>query len=445
MKKYGMLSLLIAVCVFLASCSGFGVNIDDSLSPPKPSGELYEIQKTLETAVGHDVNLVYPSAGEYRSAIITKDINFDGKYDVFSFYSTETDDKTTVMHINYIRWIENKWESVTDLQLDCSGVESVEFVKLDKSETPKVLVNWSRYSANSKYLSVYSIDTGELVEIAGADYSVYSACDFDSDGISEIVALHLDSEKSSATATLLALGDEGFSEKSTCRLDGTVTSYYTPVFSKFTDGTPALFVDAVKATGMITEILCVKDGELTSAIRMTANSENVNTLRASSVPSADYDKDGCIDIPLAIKLPIISTVEGDSAYLTAWNSFNGATFTPIAYTVINYTDGYYFNMPQNWLNTVTLERRLDLKMRVFYRWDPELQEVGEEIMSVMTVALKDWDSQRNLFEGYFECARSTEYAYCIKLGSSALNPGTDYFKDNFHLISNDEYTINRKP
>ncbi len=441
MKKSGILLLILAVCVFFASCSGFGIDIDDSLSPPKPSGELYEIQKTLETAVGHDVKLVYPSAGEYRSAIITKDINFDGNYDVFSFYSTETDDKTTVMHINYIRRLDDSWVSVTDLQVDCSGVESVEFVKLDNSDTPKILVNWSRYSATNKLLSVYSVDSGELVEVTNADYSVYSSCDFDSDGVFEIVAIHLDPEKKISTATLMALGENGFSEKSACQLDGTVTSYYTPVFSKFTDGTPALFVDADKATGMITEILCVKDGNLTGAIRMTASNENVNTLRASSVPSGDFDKDGCIDIPLAVKLPMTSNIEGDSAYLTAWNSFNGTSFTPIAYTVINYTDGYYFNMPENWLNAVALERRLDNRQRVFYRWDPELQEVGEEILSITAVSLTDWDSQRQLFEGYIEYARSSEYAYCIKFGSSALNPGEDYFRSNFHLISKDEYSI----
>ncbi len=442
MKRFNVISLLVAVCMFFASCSGIGINIDDSLSPPKPSGELYEIQKTLETAVGHDVRLVYPSSGDYRSAIITKDINSDGKYDVFSFYSTETDDKTTVMHINYIRWIDEKWVSVTDLQVQASSVESIEFVKLDKSDTPKILVNWSRYSATNKLLSVYSIDSGELIEVTHSEYSVYSSCDFDSDGIFEIVAIHLDPEQRTSTATLLALGEDGFSEKSTCLLDGTVTSYYTPVFSRFTDGTPALFVDADKATGMITEMLYIKEGVLTGAIRMTANNENVNTLRASTVRSSDFDNDGCIDIPLAVKLPVISAVEGDSAYLTVWNRFDGDTFTPIAHTVINYTDGYYFNMPENWVNTVALVRRPESRQRIFFRWDPELMEVGEEILCISAIPLGDWDAQRQLYKGYIEYARSSEYAYCIKFGNSALNPGENYFKDNFHLISKDEQTIN---
>lgn len=438
MKKMSFLPLLLAVCVFFASCSGFGVDIDDSLSPPKPSGELYEIQKTLETAVGDDVRLVYPSAGEYRSAIITKDINFDGKYDVFSFYSTETDDKTTVMHINYIAWLDGKWVSVNDHQVNCTGVESIEFVNLDSGDTPQILVNWTRYSALNKLLSVYSIESGELREVMSADYSVYSACDFDSDGISELVAVHLDSENKKSTATLLKLGEDGFSENSTCRLDGNVTSYHTPVFSKFSNGTPALFVDAVKSTGMITEILCVKGGVLTSAVPMTSANENVNTLRASLVPAADFGRDGTLDIPLAVKLPVISIDDSDSAYLTVWNSFDGVVFKPIAYTVINYTDGYYFNMPDNWFDTVALERRLDSRQRAFFRWDSELLEVGEEIMRISVFDIADWDAHSSLYEGYFECTRSSQYVYCIRLGNSALNPGEEYFKENLRLIEKEK-------
>ena len=440
MKRTAVIAVLTAVCLMMTACSGLGVNISDSLSPPKPSGELYEIQKALEASVGHGVNLVYPSSGEYRSAIITKDIDSDGKYEVFSFYSTETDDKTTVMHINYIRWFDGKWVAVTDLQVDCSGVESVEFVRLDHSPTPQILVSWDRYSATNKQLSVYSIGSGKLSEVTKSEYSAYSVCDFDDDGISEIVAIHLDAEKKTSVATLMGLGDGGFSEISTCALDGTVTSYYTPLLSKFTDGTPALFIDADKATGMITEVLYVNvDGALTSALPYTSTLENINTLRASSVRCADYDGDGCIDIPLAQKLPTVpGSSEEDSAYMTIWNSFDGNSLTPKAYTVINYTDGYYLKIPDNWVNNLAVERKLDTRQRVFYRWNQELSEIGEEIIRIQVVALKDWENNRPNYEGYTEYARTSKQVFIIKSGNSALNPGDGYFSENFSLIGSED-------
>ena len=436
MKRKAVIAVLTAVVLMLSGCSGFGVNISDALSPPKPSGELYEIQKSLESSVGHDVDLVYPSQGKYRSAIITKDIDSDGKYEVFSFYSTETDDKTTVMHIKYIRWFNGEWVAVSDRQVECSGVESVDFVRLDRSATPKILVNWNRYSATNKQLSVYSIDSGELTEIAKSDYSAYSVCDFDADGISEIVAINLDTEEKQSVATLMGLSSEGFSKISTCILDGTVNSYYTPVLSTFTDGTSALFIDADKATGMITEVLYVNsDGALVSAVPYTATFENVNTLRASSVRCSDYNGDGCLDIPLAQKLPTVSaSEEEDSAYMTIWNSFDGSRLTPVAYTVINFTDGYYLNMPESWVGNVAVERRLESRQRVFYRWNQEFSEVGEEILRVQVVSLKEWEDNGSNYEGFTEYARTSGKAVIVKSGTSALSPDNRYLSENLKLI-----------
>ncbi len=437
MKKRAILALAIMLCLALSACSLPGVNITDSLSPPKPSGELYDIQKALETSVGHGVDLVYPSSGKYRSAIITQDIDFDGKSEVFSFYSTETDDKTTVMHINYICWDDGKWRSLTDLQVNASGVESVDFVRLDNDSTLKVLVNWERYSATNKRLSVYSITTGELSEVTAADYSVYATCDFDTDGISEIVAIYLDSEKKTSTATLLALGDGGFSERSSCSLDPTVTLYFEPVLSKFTDGRTALFIDAVKATGMITEVLSIDaDGKLYSALPYTMNLENVNSLRASTVHSADFDGDGCLDIPLARPLPtVFGTADEQSAYMTIWNSFDGREYTVIGHTIINYTDGYYINMPAEWLDNIAVERHLDSRQRVFFRWDPLTGETGEEILRIMSIPLKNFDNNRDEYKDYIEVERNAEYIFAVKYANSALTPEKDYFKQRLKPIN----------
>ena len=432
--------MLCAMLVLLVGCSPIG-EVSDNIFPPKPSGELYEIQKTLETAVGHSLNLVYPSSGEYRSAIITKDIDFDGKFEVFSFYSTETDNKTTIMHINYIRWLNDKWVSVTDLQVDCSGVESVEFIKLDNSATPKMLVNWDRYSTVNRRLSVYSIDSGELVEITRADHSVYATCDFDMNGIYDIVALHLDTEKKTSKATLLALGENGFSELGSCTLDGSVTSYYEPIVSKFTDGTTALFVDADKSTGMITEVLCMRNNGIASAFSYNVSNENLSTLRASSVRSGDYDRDGCVDIPLAQRLPMKGAQSPeDAAYLTVWNSFDGNALYPIAHSIINYTDGWFLHLPDNWIGSVALERRLDTRHRIFYRWDPVLSEVGEEIMRIQTVPVNEWDKHPEDHSEYTEIQRNGQVVTAVRFSTSALTPDIKFIKENLNLISEKEHT-----
>lgn len=437
MKKYRLFALLSAVCIMLSACSGPGMNIADSISPPKPSGELYEIQKTLEASVGHGVDLVYPSSGTYRSAIVTQDIDSDGKYEVFSFYSTETDDKTTVMHINYIKWTEKGWVSVSDIETAGSGVESVDFGTLDYSGVPKIIVNWTTYSAVTKQVSVYDINSGVLEEIASAEYSVSAITDFNNDGVNEIVAIKHDAEAKTSVAELLSLTDEGLLQNDSCMLDGVITSYYEPAFSKLTDGTPALFIDADKPTGMVTEVLYVKDNKLTNAFasEVSQSFENVKTLRISAVRSEDFNGDGAVDIPLAEKLPNEEgALESDSVYMTVWNSFNGHVFTPIARTVINFTDGYYLDVPEKWLGTFTVQRNLDVKQRIIVRWNQDTMTVGEEVLRIQAVSIKNWDENQDNLENYIEITRSSEFVYAVKLGNSALNPGEDEIKNMFHLI-----------
>ncbi len=433
-----LLSLLTVFCaVTMCSCKGLGVNISESLSPPKPSGELHEIQQALEEYVGGQIKLVYPSAGHYRSAIITRDIDGDDKYEVFSFYRTETDDKITVMHINYIRWTESGWKSVSDIEVNGSGVESLEFATMDYSGVPKIVVNWTKFSAANKQVSVYDINSGSLVEVTSADYTVSAVTDFNNDGINEIAAIYHDAESGVSTAKLLSLTEDGFQQKGTCFLDGLVTSYQEPKVSKFTDGTPALFIDAVKPTGMITEVLYLKDGVFTNAFASGQQpaAENIKTLRASSVRSDDYDGDGSIDIPLAEKLPSEEgALESDAVYMTVWSSFDGHVFNTIAHTVINFTDGYYIEVPEKWLGAFTVIRKPDTRQRLIVRWNPDTATVGEEVLRIQTVKLKDWNDAPENYEDYSELGHSLEYAYIVKLGNSALNPGEQVLKANFHLI-----------
>ena len=439
MKK--ALLWLMALCtVLLCSCVGVGADISENLAPPKPSGELYNIQKALEAYAGPRVNLVYPSSGKYRSAIITEDLDRDESYDAIAFYSTKTDDKTTVMHINYIKNTAGKWKSVTDIQVNCSGVESVEFARLDESAVPKIIVNWSRFSALEKQLSVYSIDSGVLTEITSASFSVYSTCDFNNDGISEIVAVHLDTEKRSAKATLLALKDRVFTAKSECILDGNVTSYYTPRLSKMMNDEMAMFIDADKSTGTVTEVLLLKEGNLVSAFASEGTGENLKTIRASEVLVDDFNGDGRLDIPLAMKLPSIpGSLETDSVYMTTWHSFDGSVMAPLNSALINYHDGYQMVVPEEWKGNFTVKRNVTDRQRVMLRWDSELGEIGEEILRLQAVGIADWEKAKDSFTGYEEITRSDEFVYIVKFSNSALTPTLETVKNNFSVIRSNQW------
>ena len=206
--------------------------------------------------------------------------------------------------------------------------------------------------------------------------------------MSDIVAVHLDKEAGTSTASLLSLTEQGFTKNSSCMLDGNVTSYYEPVISSLADGTPAIFIDAAKSTGMITEVLCISDGALTSIFSSpeVLGGENVRTLRASSVRSSDFDGDGSVDIPLAEKLPSpAGTQESDVTYMTTWNRVDGNMLTPMDHTIINYVDGYYVIIPDEWVGNITVQRNLDIRQRIISRWSPDEKAAGEEIVRLQTL------------------------------------------------------------
>lgn len=435
MKKI-LIVILVLSCLLCSACGGAGADIYDSLSPPKPSGELYKIQQALEDAVDSKMRLVYPSSGDYRSAIITEDITGDGSFEAFAFYSTATDDKSTLMHINYIKKMDGKWESVTDIQVAASGVESVEFAKLDSGDVPKLIVNWSRFSSLEKQLSVYSVDSGVLTEVTSAPFSTYSTCDFDGDGISEIVAVYMDAENKTATATLMSLTEHGFAANSVCKADPFVTAYSTPRITKFTNGTAALFIDAEKSSGTVTEIFYMKKGVLINAVGNATTGENIKTLRASQAKCQDFNGDGCLDIPLTTKLPDVpGTEQTDSVYMTIWCAFDGKTVTSLKCAVINYSDGYHMVIPDSWVNNFTVQRNIQYRERIMYRWDSEVGNTGEEIMRIEAVLLSDWASKVEHYAQYSEISRSNKYVYAVKFSNSALTPDLETVRKNFTVIS----------
>ena len=65
-------SALLAVA--LTGCSPLGLDAQTLMKPPKATGERQEIYSVLEEKANHQLTLRYPKAGEYRSAIVMKDV-----------------------------------------------------------------------------------------------------------------------------------------------------------------------------------------------------------------------------------------------------------------------------------------------------------------------------------------------------------------------------------
>ena len=122
MKLKRCIAALLAVCICM-SCGGCGFidSTDEMVSPPELTGEMAPIANALYKVAGNDCDLKYPADGKYRSAIVLEDIDTDGVFEAFAFYSTSGDEMTT-MHINVIGQSGDEWKSIADQTIVATGV-----------------------------------------------------------------------------------------------------------------------------------------------------------------------------------------------------------------------------------------------------------------------------------------------------------------------------------
>ncbi len=436
MRLRRLLSAAVAIVlsVMLAGCDLVPFSNDNIISAPKLEGDMQPVQEALEKAVGGDITLKYATSGDYRSAFILKDLNDDGQNEAVAFYSTVTD-ATVTLHINLIDCKDGKWKSRGDLGIVGTDIESVSFADLNGDGSLEIIVGWIIYSSVEKQLGVYSFSGGTLTQRAMEAYTDYITTDLNSDEINELTTLYLNTTEKTSSIRSLSLSDDGVEEIGATQLDGGVTSYSKPVLSSLSDGRPAVYVDAVKGTGMLTEIIWFENGGLCSIFN-TESLETSATYRSSLISSRDFNGDGVIDIPILELLPsTASLIEVDRAYVTNWHSFSGLGSSLLASTFMNYSDGYCLTIPQEWKNTIHLIRKTESRLRTFFAYDPITETQLDELFRIAVVTAADYDAGGFSGEGFVQMVRSDGMVYLVKVAeNNSFGITADTVKSIFTVI-----------
>ena len=438
LKKILCALCCLALVLALSGCSLPTTDTDSLLKPPRASGELYHIQKALEASVKEKFTLKFPTSGEWRSAIIERDLDSDGTNEAIAFYSTVTDNVVS-MHINLIDQKDGKYYSASDIKCVATGVESVDFRDMDADGNFEVLVGWSVYGALDKQLGVYSFSEGLLKQRLMEKYSSYICLDFTGNGRNDIFVNHLDTISTTATAKLLSFADGGVTEQGVCILDGSVTSHATPIVGKLPNGNTAVYIDAVKGNGMITEILEISADETSGLLHnvLQANGNSISTYRSSAVSVRDNDGDKVYEIPMPELLTISNVADGENVYKTRWYVYDSGDLRLQMSALMNYTDGYYITFPLKWEDAVSVIRDTANRVRTIAAIDKQTGNSLHIILRVQAVPVTAVPS----FEGYdkakaFEVGRNEGYYYVAQLtdyqGPEAVT--AEEFKSLFKLF-----------
>lgn len=446
MKKILCAIMAAALVLCVSGCRFFGSDYSALLTAPKVSGELQGIQKALEQSVSGEYTLQYPSEGEYRSAMVQYDLNEDGQREAFAFYSTDNDDGTQTMHLSFIYYADEKWSVKSDLQLVAAGINFIDFYDLNGNGIYEVVAGWKDYNSTSGILTVYCFEKDSLIQRIRDNYLTYLVYDADADQKQELFVVsghrpllsnntEQNKDKPVIVANLYKLENDEIYQIGRCGLSSAPERYAQPKYANITKDTKAVVLDGYTSVGMITEAIVWEKSALTNLFYDAVTGQNQITYRIASIPSADYNGDGIVEIPQMQQLPTPSGEQGESVYLTKWMQLTGNGFQSVCASIVNTVDGYSVDVPQAWDTKFTIVRKMDSKQRIVYMWDAKNSLLSDEIFRIQLFALKDWQKENNT-KGWTELTRDTEYVYAGMVNESAeLSMSLKELKEGLRLIS----------
>ena len=423
LKKIAVSLVLTALILSLCGCDFVKTDMAELFSPPTLTGDFKYISKVIDKTAGSDYTLKYPVRGEHRSAVVQYDINGDGKNEAFAFYS-KTDGEVTTMTVQLIRDKDGEWVDGGTQTIVASGVDMVQFCDLDDNGTSEILVGWQVYGTSEMQLAVYGYSDNTFVQRLLQRYTTFITCDLNGDEKSSVLIIDINTAEQRNTAALYALTENGVIQTGICELDSKLQSIGTPIISELSNGRSAIYLDAIKGVGAVTEVLIENKGGITNPLFDFETRENIRTLRSSSYPVTDINGDGILEIPVQENVP---SVAGDALaeklYLTNWCSFDGENLTVQTTTMINVLDGYYFTIPSKWRNRIAILKDTENRIREIYLYDYKDALIGESLICIRAFSKKDWDSGKYKDLRMNEIARRDNTVFAYKLNDAIIEMG----------------------
>ena len=393
MKKSGLLALLICLTLTFSGCSFQFMDSASMLRPPKTSKTEQEICAALTDAAGNQITLRYPRNGEYRSAIVTEDVDSDGDSEALVFYCASIDSAAT--SIALIDTVNGEWQLAANIEGPGGNVDRLLFGDVLPNGKKEIIIGWS-VSTGRGLLTVYTFENGTLVPVEIADeigaepqsaagYTEVAVCDIDMDGSAEILTATLNTGVQSSSVRMLKCLSDGSSVKlyvaGSCALDGSVTKYSEVKIGMLDDNHQALLIDSNKGTDVMVSEAVYWDAataNLYAPFNFGDDAAVSGTDRLALTACSDMDGDGTVEFPRHTLLAGYSEQDQTKFYRTDWYSYDSASGTLSRDTdvssVIDTADGFYMLIPSQW-NEISVRRDQSTSSVSFFTVERSMETV----------------------------------------------------------------------
>lgn len=362
-KNAGLWGMALLLCMVLTGC--FFRPVDELYAIPQPSRDYEALQERLGEVVDQGGEYAAPLTGEMIQSVQLQDLDGDGRQEAIAFFRIPSEEKPLKIYI--FRQVGEKYETFAVIEGAGAAINCVDYVQMDDEPFKEVVVSW-QMTAQVHSLAAYSIGPEQVEELVRTDYDSYELFDLDQDNQQELVVFRTaagsvpQAELYNFDGVLSRTGAAPLSVGAYVGADGTIKSeYLTSVRTGYlADKTPALFASSSYGeNGAITDIFAVRDGKLENVTLDPETGESGETVRFySQVTVRDINGDGIMELPQPVPLTDYRiTTDTVSFWLIHWRQFDSqGNASQVFTTYHNDRDGWYFILPDEWDNNLTLSR-----------------------------------------------------------------------------------------
>ena len=420
--------LIAALLLLLTSCAPIELNPEALYEPPKLSQEHREIYKAIEAKIGEDYILKYPESGEFRSAIVLRDIDRDNQDEAIAFYGRQSGDTVRIIVLDKV---DGQWRVSCDAAGYGTGIEQIVFQDISGNKTPSIIVGFSQENSTGNTMIVYEYKNSNLELEYIRDYSEFAVVDIDMDNVNDILVINNNYSSHNAYARILKKRNGSISEVGECYMNEDVVDYLNIKAGVLANGSTAVYVDSLLSSGsLMTEILVMEYGDLVNKVYGMDNMLVEKTIRDGSIPFQDINNDGIIEIPMRVPLP-----DSEKVFVTYWQQFYGATLVSVLTTIDNYDAGYRIEIPARWEGNILVKNVIENNEWIFVTTGLNTNGVSYEVLSIRVYSEDDVIDQFAV-KDYTLYAEKGMFKYYVRIPESdnELAITQQEFQDMFKLI-----------
>ncbi len=421
MKKLLSAALSLAI-LCLSGCSA---SVESLLRPPKLDEEQSAIYNALTLSKGGDVQLKYPSSGQYRSAFVVQNIDDEETDEAIVFYeASNVTDGGSSLRLNFLDKRGDEWVSVYDFAALGSEIERVRFADLGDGEV-SILVTYSIQNSSDSATSIFKYKDNTPTEVYKNRHSYMNLLDVNEDGANEVFLINQDRSIGTASAYLLGWTEEKtFSILSAAPLSEYFSECRNIVCGQCEDnGYKAIFIDYALTDGSLsTDIFLCYDKRLSPSQFLPEQvTRRVNTY-TPALYSQDIDGDGIIEIPSTSPFPGYENLtKPEQINMTCWYQLkSGGYYVKQEYlSYVSIRSDYILFIPSRWIGFITVNISIADGTATFSQYDSAKKEIGAELMVIR--ALPESAVEKTDLTGFTAYGKSEKTGYCFFIKNNSEN------------------------